>query len=141
MKLLYAIDIRDDALWHLDEVNKWAERLDATVDFIYVNAFGDYAPYVLDPELNRALKVGIDKARKADHKEVSRAMNRLPEARRGVIHITSGDAAERIAEAAQDYDAVLLATRANQGIRRLWLGSVAERVLRLHKGTSIVMHA
>lgn len=140
MRLLYAIDIRDKELWHLDEVTDWARRLGATVDLMYVNPFGDYAPYTLDPALNQALKHGIEKARAADQAVVDKAMAQLPDDVRGVVRIGSGDAATAIAEAGADYDATLLSTRANQGLKRLWLGSVAERVLRQSRGTTIVLH-
>lgn len=140
MRLLYAIDIRDEALWHLDEVDRWATRLNATVDMIYVNPVGDYAPYVVDPALSRALELELEKAKRIDTTALNKAMEHLPEAHRGEVKVVVGDAAVQISEAGQDYDAVVIATRGRKGLSRLWLGSVAEKVLRTHHGTTIVLH-
>ena len=140
MRLLYAIDIRDEALWHLDEVDRWATRLDAKIDMIYVNPVGDYAPYVVDPALSRALELELSKAKKIDTEHLETAMSRLPEAHRGETKVVVGDAAVQIAEAGENYDAIVIATRGRRGLQRLWLGSVAEKVLRLHHGSTIVLH-
>ncbi len=140
MKLLYAIDIRDEALWHLDDVARWADRLGATVDFLYVNPVGDYVPYISDPVLIHALEVELDRAKALDLEKVEEALSHLPEARRGTAKVVVGEPAPTIAAEADGYDAVVLATRGRRGLKRLWLGSVAERVLRLHHGTSIVLH-
>ncbi len=140
MRLLYAIDIRDEELWNLDQVALWARRLGARVDMIYVNPFGEYAPYSLDPALSRALKLGLEKARNADRAAVSKAMALLPEDVRGEVRLGAGEAAEAIGEASVEYDATLISTRANTGLKRLWMGSVAERVLRQLKNPAIVLH-
>lgn len=141
MKLLYAIDIRDSALWHLDDVANWAQRLRATVDLMYVNPFGDYTAYVLDPALAKALDTGVAKANERDIAQVRAALDTLPEAVRGKPIVVGGDAATEIASHGADYDAVIVCTRGAQGLKRIWLGNIAERVLRLHHGTTIVIPA
>lgn len=140
MRLLYAIDIRDEQLWHLDQVESWARKLGGTVDLLYVNPFGDYAPYTIDPTLTRVLHLEMEKARAADERGLHRALERLPPDLRGTTRVVAGDPAPAIAEAAADYDVLLVSTRGRTGLARMWLGSVAERLLRLRHGSTVVLH-
>lgn len=140
MRMLYAIDIRDEKLWHLDQVESWARKLGAKVDLLYVNPFGDYAPYTIDPTLTRVLHLEMEKARAADERALARALARLPEDLQGETKVIAGDPAPAIAEAGAGYDVLLVSTRGRTGLARMWLGSVAERVLRLHHGSTVVLH-
>ncbi len=140
MRLLYAIDLRSRDMWRLDEVARWATALSATVDLVFVDPFGTYMPYVLDPSLADHLKAGLEKSREQDRALLREALHELPEPARGDIHLLSGDPATHVCELAQDFDALVVTTHGRTGAVRMWLGSVAERIVRAHRGDTIVLH-
>ena len=91
MRLLYAIDLRVQDLWRMDDVARWASHLDATVDLIFVDPFGNYAPSVLDAELAQHLREGLERSRQADRELLETALAALPRASRGAILMEHGD--------------------------------------------------
>ena len=140
MRLLYAIDLRARDLWRLDEVGRWASTLSGTVDIVFVDPFGAYEPYVLNADLAEDLKEGLERSRQRDLATLREAMAGLPEAVRGEIDVLAGDPATAVCEKAKGYDALVVSTRGREGAARLWLGSVAERIVRTHHGDTIVIN-
>ena len=130
MRVLVAVDLKKEAEEVVREAAAWAERLDATVDLVYVDEFRTQQPYIRDPNLQTMIQLEWDRLVKEDQAELQRLLDLLPEARRGAYHLRTGGAAQGVVEIAGGYDAILVATHGRTGIAHFWLGSVAERVVR-----------
>lgn len=141
MRLLYAIDLRAKELWRMDEVGRWASSLGGTVDLVFVDPFGSYEPYVLNADLAEHLKEGLERARARDRESLQEAMDELPETTRGAVHVLAGDPAPTVVDLAKDFDVLVVSTRGRKGAARLWLGSIAERIVRSHHGDTLVLNA
>lgn len=139
MRLLYALDLNAKDLWRLKQAAEWAERLNAKLDLLWVDPFGDHAPYLLDPKLKAHLEEELARTRSKDRARLDDVVGDLPENIRGEGLVRSGDPAVAVVSVAGDYDAILVSTRGRKGLTRLWLGSVAERIVRTHSGTTIIL--
>lgn len=127
MDLLLALDIHEgpDAL--LDEAVRWARRLDARIDVIYVDEFVRRTTYLHDPVLDAQR----EKVTATNQAKLQAVVALLPEDVRGAGLMRSGDAHEAIAEAAKQHDAVLIGTHGRGALAKALLGSVADRVVRM----------
>lgn len=130
MKLILALDILGSPESVLDEAARWADRLDATLDLLFVEEEPIGLGYVQDPAARQILLREWDNRQGLDRDRLEALQARLPEARRGTILMSTGRPADVIVESARDHDAILIATHGRTGIEHLWLGSVAERVVR-----------
>lgn len=141
MRLLYPIDLRHQEVWRLDEVAQWAAHLDATVDLLFVDPFGDVSHSMIDPKLVAQYQKDLGKIRDKDRVRLQELMDQLPEANRGEVRLATGEPAHTVNEVADEYEALLVSTHGRKGAARLWLGSVAERIVRGHAGVTIVLNA
>jgi len=139
MKILYAIDVREEEGWMLDEVGSWAEMLGATVDLVYVDAFGDAGTYVLDGDLYRMLKQELAAEHRRTIAKMEEIVEQLPERNRGKCRVLSGHPVEGVLALADEYDAVAIGTHGRTGLSRALLGSTAERIVRRSPVTTIVL--
>ncbi|MCB9665791.1 MAG: universal stress protein [Alphaproteobacteria bacterium] len=130
MKLLAAIDLHTAPEAVVREAGTWAARLGGTVDLLYVDDTPDAAVFVGDPNV-RAIVVEERDALLAKHAAAVQALlAQLPDAVRGAALCLPGLPADVTVERADAYDAVLVATHGRTGLSHLWLGSVAEQVVR-----------
>jgi len=128
---VYAIDLREPDTWDFDGVGTWAKLCDATVDLVFADPHGSFSTdHVLSPKLRKQLDDALTVARTRDTAALEDLLTRLPEDHRGKSHIVGGDPRAVIPEYADDYDALLVTTRDRKGLRRAFLGSVAERIVR-----------
>lgn len=130
MKLLLAIDVHDQTRAVFDHAAGWVRRLNATLDLIYVNAFGAYLPYLHSQTLTVELSEELDKIRSQEESQLSELMGELPEENRGTVHVIPGSPAATILELAPSYDALLVGTHGRTGFAHLWMGSLAEQIVR-----------
>lgn len=137
MKLLLALDLgpRHEALF--DVAVKWATRMNAQVDILYVLPFAPL-PALRDPALQAALDAEL-RSDTVQRKRISQLLLRLPVDLRGSIHTRNGNPADEVLELARDFDALLLGTNGRTGLGRLWMGSVAEKVVRLSSIPVVVL--
>ena len=128
---VYAIDLREPATWDFEGVGTWAKLCDATVDLVFADPHGAFTPdHVLSPRLRHQLEDALTVARNRDTAALEDMLARLPEDHRGKSHIVGGDPRTVVPEFAEDFDALLVTTRDRKGLRRAFLGSVAERIVR-----------
>ncbi len=120
MKLLLAIDIHAKRTLTFEDAATWATRLGATLDLVYINAFGS----------NLEVKEEADRNNAAAEASLRELISKLPEANRGRVHLLTGDPAEMVCQLAPSFDAVLVATHGRTGLAHLWMGSVAEQIVR-----------
>ena len=130
-RMLVAVDLEQGADPLAAEAVRWALALRARVDALYV----DRASALADRELLASgggvasHLVEVDRSARGKLEEW---MERLPAELRGAGMVEDrDDVAAAIVEASAAYQALLVGTRGNRGPARLWLGSVAERVVRL----------
>lgn len=130
MKLLCAVDLGSRPGAVVSEATRWAERLDATIDLVYVDDTPDAAVFVGDPNVRAIVVEERDKLLAEHTRRIHALLGTLPEARRGTAACVPGIPAEVILERAPRYDAILVSTHGRTGLSHLWLGSVAEKVVR-----------
>lgn len=131
MRWLCAIDLHAGARAVAAEALRWIKPGDA-LDLLFVDDTPAPAGYVHDPIVSTALQA--EHARLVQHhaerlETLARELS-TPERPVGALHAV-GDAAARIVEHGALHDAILLATHGRRGLARFWLGSVAEKVIRM----------
>lgn len=130
MKLLCAVDLGSRSEDVVKEAGSWAQRLGATVDLLYVDDTPDAAVFVGDPNV-RAIVVEERTKLLAKHtKDVRALLDALPVGHAGQASCVPGIPADVVLEQSPKYDAVIVATHGRTGLSHLWLGSVAEKVVR-----------
>jgi nucleotide-binding universal stress UspA family protein len=130
MRVLLAVDLKQDADRTVAAVQSWVDQLGAEVDLVYVDEFRAARPYAHDSELDPALTLEWERMRREDEAELGRLLALLPLARRGAIELATGAPAATIVALAPKYDLVAVATHGRTGLSHFWLGSVAERIVR-----------
>lgn len=129
MRLLLAVDLNDaEDIVALGA--KWAERLGARLDLVYVDEHAYDAYLVQDPAVHAILDREWRKIRLNQEERLRGVLDTLPETMRGEAWVRTGRASDEIVEAGKDRDAVLIGTHGRKGLSHLVLGSVAERVVR-----------
>lgn len=129
-KLLLAVDLADSAEHVVDLVAPWAERLGAVVDLLHVTPMIAPVPEVPDAEIQALMIWEMQRAEGIRKDRLNELLRRLPEGRRGEGLAIVGPIAATIVEEAARYDLVAVASHGRTGLQRVWLGSVAERVVR-----------
>jgi nucleotide-binding universal stress UspA family protein len=140
MKLLLAIDILDRPEVVLEAAADWARRLDATIDLLYADDLPASHVLIHDPAVRALVAEEWRKLRETAVGRVREVLHLLPEEMRGNALVVTGAPAEAVVEQARDgYDAILVATHGRKGLSHFWMGSVAERVVRLAEVPVIVL--
>ncbi|MFT4628255.1 MAG: nucleotide-binding universal stress UspA family protein [Myxococcota bacterium] len=129
MDWLVAVDVSESAEPLLTQAVAFAAAVGAT---LHLRA-------VLEPVVPSPLAVGQEPVAtghwEAIRAEATRRLNALaasiPEPMRGTAVVRVGDPASVIVEQSGSHDLVVLGTHGRKGLERLFLGSVAERVVRL----------
>jgi nucleotide-binding universal stress UspA family protein len=130
MKLLLAIDVHDHTDSVFEQARQWAMRLDGTLDLLYVNTFGSYLPYIHSPNISEELNEELERIREQETSQLNALLDHLPAAHRGQVHLMMGDPAASVLELCAGYDLLLIATHGRTGLSHLWMGSVAEQIVR-----------
>lgn len=131
MKLLLALDLRSNPEAVIAKAVPWAERLGAVLDLLFVDDTPDASLFVGDPAVRgivieeRARLIETHRARLAE------LAQKLPSAIQGKAEVVPGIAPDVVVERASGYDAVFVATHGRTGLNHFWMGSVAEKVVRL----------
>lgn len=130
-RVLLAVDIHEEEVETV--VSKgaaWAARLGAVLDLLWVDDY-EYAAYrIRDAKIRSIVLEQWSRARDADLEALAALLETVPDAQRGGARRADGRAAPELVAAAAGYQALLIATRGHGGLKRLFLGSVAERVVR-----------
>lgn len=130
MRWLLAVDLTSNPEAIIDMAKDWASRCAAVLDLVHVDEMPSAAGFVRDPALRAAI-LDEQEGLHADRRDKTiKLLERLPEELRGEVSCVYGRAADIILSRASGYDAVLVATHGRKGLHRLWLGSVAEEVVR-----------
>ena len=130
MRLLLAVDVHEHPEAVVDEAGRWVRRVNGTLDLVYVNAFGAWLPYLHGQALTVELQAEVERLRVDETKRLDALLMRLPADDRGEAHLLAGDPVTAVVEKAPGYDAILVATHGRTGLAHLWMGSVAEQIVR-----------
>lgn len=130
MKLLLAVDLHAQPELVVAHGAEWAQRLGATLDLLHADETPLVAGYIHDPVIRDIAVAEQERMIEAHRVRLETLLATVPEANRGAVVLLRGNPALLIAEASADYDALAVATHGRTGMGRLWLGSVAERVVR-----------
>ncbi len=130
MRLLLALDIHDGAEPLLARALAWAEALDAVLDVVYVDERRAYPHALGDATLQPTLQRLWLASRGRQRIRLDALVEALPGARLGTSRVLLGRAPAQIVAAAAGRDAILVGTHGRRGAAHLFLGSVAERVVR-----------
>lgn len=132
MRALFAVDL-DEAPDAVETAfangRALLDPLGATVDLLFVDD-GEAALAAADDALGLLVNALIER-RERCRKQLDALLERVPAARRGHARVVSSTrAADTIADRALGSDVVVVGTHGRTGLPRLWVGSVAERVVR-----------
>jgi nucleotide-binding universal stress UspA family protein len=108
----------------------WAEILDAELSLCVVSTVRLPPDEMFGPAAAMEAVNTFLLAQEAERQHVERCLLQIPEARRGEAIYEHGDAAARIVARAADFDILVVGTHGRTGLKRLFLGSVAEVVVR-----------
>lgn len=139
MKLLLALDLSEGFEPVLDQAISWAQRLDATLDLVFVGLYEDLYEFVGDHRLRGLLAREAERIREDHRQQLEDLLLRIPAEIRGRAFQPSGSPATAITSMEADYDALVLGTHGRSGLSHLWLGSVCERVVRTSQKPVIVL--
>jgi nucleotide-binding universal stress UspA family protein len=130
MRILLPVDLSDRSREVVDLAIPWAERLHGVVDLLYVDETAIPLPHVRDPKVQKVLDEQWNAARQAQQAQLEALRERFPAESRRHVRLGSGPAAAAILDLASHFDLVMVGTHGRTGIDRMWLGSVAEKVVR-----------
>lgn len=139
MKCLLAVHLHEGADALVAQGAAWAERIGATLDLLYVDEYDYDLALIDDPAVRTVLEPQWAAVRQRQSDRLAGLVAGLPEAVRGEGLVRHGRPAAEIAEAAEGYDLLLVATHGRKGIGHLLLGSVAERVIRTASVPTMVL--
>ncbi|MCB9675335.1 MAG: universal stress protein [Alphaproteobacteria bacterium] len=130
MRMLLALDVNDEAGPLIETAVKWCERLGATLDLAYAETYPFGLSVADDPTLYAEFERQWEIVQQKHGEAAKAALQRVPEGVRGRVHGLVGAPDDALVERSGEYDALILATHGRHGLRRLWEGSVSERVVR-----------
>lgn len=130
MRILLPVDLDTEPQRLVDDCAAWAARIGGTVDLLYVDELAIPLPHVKDPQVQKVLDEQWSRARVQQEAALTVLRNRMPEAQRGQVRLASGAAAKAILGLVGEYDLLMVGTHGRTGLARMWLGSVAEQVVR-----------
>lgn len=129
--LLVAVDFSPLSLRAVEYAVQFVEGTPRTIDLLHVtqNALPAHAATHAPADL-------LEQIREGEHErattELQGVMATVPEIHRGKQIVRRGPAAETICdEAGKGYDMVVVSTHGRTGLSQFFIGSVAERVVRL----------
>ncbi|MCB9685187.1 MAG: universal stress protein [Alphaproteobacteria bacterium] len=113
------------------------EAMGMVVDVLYVRP----PPVVLTPESGlawRHLEEAMEELERSSKRQIRQHLATWPESVAGVALVETGDIVRTVVAKADSYDVVMVATHGRRGVARMWLGSVAERVVRMCEAPVLV---
>lgn len=140
MRALVAVDITarpEDVVKH---AAVWAERVGASLDLVYVDEIAALATYMADPAMTAVIVREQPRLHEARLARLNALLEGVPPALRGQVRVVVGSPAEAVVEASEGFDLLIVATHGRRGLAHLWLGSVAEKIVRAAAVPVLVLH-
>ena len=131
MRLLLAVDIHSTNPGRLvNEAVLWAQRTGATLDLAHVGR-GDWSVgTAAAPEVKALLAREMARAQEGEQARLESLRESIPEEHRGTATVLRGHPIEALVQASAKHAALLVGTHGRTGLKRFWLGSVSEQLVR-----------
>lgn len=139
MKILVAVDLLERVEETVENAARWGERLGGRIDLVYIEDFIPTGSPFLEPTVLN-LVVGESKRLHGVYLDRLKVLSmRIAAECRGDVHVVSGAPAVEIAALSKGYDLVVMTSHQRTGLGQIFVGSVAERVVRTaHCATLVV---
>ena len=140
MRMMLSVDITDPtAEGVVAEAGAWASRMGGTLDLIHGEGARYAYEFIDDRNVRELMHVEADRLRKADQARLDELLAQVPAEVRGEARTVRGNIVDALLETAEDYDVMIVATHGRKGIAHLWLGSVAEQLVRRSSKPLVVL--
>ena len=124
----------------MEKAAEWVQRLGYTVDLAYVMDDRFDSPWALDANLASVVHDHWDFVVAQSRRSLEKLQEHFPSEHRGRSYVLfSNKPALTLLNLAENYEAILVGTHGRVGIQRAWLGSVAERLVRLSPISVVVL--
>ncbi len=131
MKAVYAVDLQHEfAAETVAVAARWCTHLGATLDLLFVDGYEQAAHLIRDPEVRDVVAAQWAHVQASHRAELDGLLDGVPPDVRGAAVYEDGNAREVIRRLAPGYDLVLVATHGRTGLDHVFLGSVAEWLVR-----------
>lgn len=130
MDILVAVDLGDDAQEVLDRALPWAARLSGKIHLRAVSAMMWVADDVFGGGGAAALADEWHRRRRTEETALAELEAAIPARMTGAHEVLAGSPAPSLLRAAENMDLVIMGTHRRTGMERMFLGSVAEQVVR-----------
>ena len=130
MKILVAVDLEHEPAILLRAASQWAQRHGATLDLAYASWLKWSAEQLFSEDPESFMTSAWHERRSWEEKTLAQWLERLPASVRGEAHLLDGRALDLVVAHSNHYDLVIIGTHGRTGLTALFLGSVAERVVR-----------
>ncbi len=136
-KILVAVDFGDASARALRVAEAFAARHGAAITALHAETL-DVPPYFTHDQLK-----DVERHHAQDRREAQAYLERFvrPLAPSAVASMVDGPAVDAILAASSGHDLVILGTHGRRGPSRLWIGSVAERVIREGQVPTLVVRS
>ncbi|HHO53251.1 MAG TPA: universal stress protein [Deltaproteobacteria bacterium] len=140
MDMMVAVDLADGPETVMAHALAWASRLGATIHLRSVShLLGDPAQLFGDID-TATLAQEWARCRASEASALERLSSKIPHRLRGSNELLVGPPGATLSSVASGFDLLLLGTHGRTGLKRLFLGSVAERVVREANAPVLVVH-
>lgn len=140
MRILFALDITEPELEaRLTNAISWVERLGhGTLDLLYVAP--DFGAAFMAGEQPEVFERELQALRDRQLERMEELSQSIPEAHRGTVQVLPAPRpAEAVVSCAATYELLMVHTHGRTGLSHLFLGSVAQRVVRLATVPTLVL--
>lgn len=139
MRVLVALDPNEDPGPLLTTAIAWGHRMGARLDLKSVSAPQWHGQDLLGHGDFSSFQVVWERHQDDQRRMLTELLDRLPEPQRGTASLLLGDIAGTLIEASSGYDMVMLGTHGRKGLARLFIGSIAEQVVRAAECPALVV--
>lgn len=140
MRLGLAVDLEDDQAAELvAAAAPWAARTGGTLDLLFVQGVQVITGWVQDPAAQAVVNREIDRMRQVSAALLAELLARVGPAQRGVARVLEGAPVPALVAVSGAYEGLIVGTHGRRGIGHLWLGSVAEQIVRRAECPVIVL--
>lgn len=125
----------------VDQAAAWAGPAGARVTLLYAAGVPYDPGLFIDAAARRVIARETDALRQKHVAALEALALRLPEAARAPVAVPQLVATTALVDASRDADTLLIGTHARRGLAQMWLGSVAEYVVRRARCAVLVLRA
>jgi len=140
MKMMLSVDITDPTAEGVAaEAGAWASRMGGSLDLVHGEGARYAYEFIDDRNVRELMHAEAERLRTTDQQRLDALMAQVPEEVRGAARMIRGNLVDALLETSEEYDVMIVATHGRKGIAHLWLGSVAEQLVRRSSKPLVVL--